>query len=216
MKRLVFILKFGLLHKRSSSDIHAKQHPIKYEHKLALQTDGAIKTMVSNVRELYCDLRDSFNANRKSRYFVLNKPGRFLSSVFLTGGFNSILVIAVVTYSITFVERVFLDYKKEKREEKKAEWEHEYKKHELGIKEPSDQQQIQQPIVLETPSIPNKAKNWCRQHFLTTSRKESPIHKIDWSVSRIQICLGTNSSFSNSDFLFKINCALSIASRCHS
>ncbi|CAF1015159.1 unnamed protein product [Didymodactylos carnosus] len=131
-----FWQKFGFTQKRLFIDDHAKDAPTKYDHDVKLHTDGIIKTIINNSRELYRDLRDDFRANR---------------------GFNIILIVAISSYIATFVGRLMLEYKKDKREEKQMDRNHEYKMIELGLKPNSDQQTIQQPPPpKQTPSSINK------------------------------------------------------------
>ncbi|CAF1552890.1 unnamed protein product, partial [Rotaria sordida] len=49
--------------KRAFTDDHATRDRTKYDHDVKLHTDGLIKTIISNSRELYRNLRDDFRAH---------------------------------------------------------------------------------------------------------------------------------------------------------
>ncbi|CAF1272788.1 unnamed protein product [Adineta steineri] len=107
----------------------------KYEHKVNFHTDGILKTIVSNGRELYCELRDDFKANL---------------------GFNLIVVTVISSYILTFLGRLFLEYKKDIREEKKMDRDYEFKLRELRPKQISDSQTKKESSVVEKLQVVNK------------------------------------------------------------
>ncbi|CAF0984489.1 unnamed protein product [Rotaria magnacalcarata] len=104
---------------RSHSTTSGEQNTLQYKHEHKVYTDGVIKTIISNCRDLYRELRDDFRANR---------------------GFNLILITAVGSYIFAFMGKLFLEYRKDKREEKKMERAYEIEIKQLGVKLSSDQQ----------------------------------------------------------------------------
>ncbi|CAM4975022.1 unnamed protein product [Rotaria socialis] len=104
---------------RSHTTTSCEQNTIQYKHEHKVHTDGIIKTIISNCRDLYRELRDDFRANR---------------------GFNLILITAVGSYIFAFTGKLFLEYRKYKREEKKMERDSEIEMKQLAVKLSSDQQ----------------------------------------------------------------------------
>ncbi|CAF1415670.1 unnamed protein product [Adineta steineri] len=112
-----------------------KSTTTKLEHKVNLHTDGMIKTIISNGRELYSELRDDFKANR---------------------GFNLILITVIGSYIFTFLGRLFLEYKKDKREEKRMDKDYELKMQELRSHQIPNLQTKKEPPGVETSQVVNK------------------------------------------------------------
>ncbi|CAF4714095.1 unnamed protein product [Rotaria magnacalcarata] len=160
------------LYKQKSTLINdhasATQDRTKYDHDIKLHTDGLIKTIIKNSRELYSNLRDDFRAN---------------------WGFNTVLIIIVFSYIGVFIGRFKLEYdktkleyekgrlravffhlgeeeqmnekaklehEKAKREEKQMELDHVYKMMELSLRENFDPQRIKQ--ILSNEQTPSSSK----------------------------------------------------------
>ncbi|CAF1303424.1 unnamed protein product, partial [Rotaria sordida] len=131
--------------KRTFTTDHAGDDRIKYDHNVKLHTDGFIKTIISNSRELYHNLRDDFRAH---------------------WGFNAGLIIVIFSYVGIFIGRFILEYRRENKElylkekqmdlqQKQMDFDHEYKMIELGLKQKSHQQEMKQ-IKTEKESSSSK------------------------------------------------------------
>ncbi|CAF1468556.1 unnamed protein product [Adineta ricciae] len=112
------------MQRRLVNTLRAKRYPQKYEHKINLHTDGFLKTVIHNSRDIYKDLRNNFKANP---------------------GFNIILFIVIGSYALTIVGRLYLDYRKVKHEENV--WEHNHNK-----KNPLESIPDQEPIHCPPPA----------------------------------------------------------------
>ncbi|CAF1559566.1 unnamed protein product, partial [Rotaria sordida] len=131
--------------KRTFTTDHARDDRIKYDHNVKLHTDGFIKTIISNSRELYHNLRDDFRAHWR---------------------FNTSLIIVIFSYVGTLIGRFILEYRRVNKElylkekqmdlqQKQMDFDHEYKMIELGLKQKSHQQEMKQ-IKTEKESSSSK------------------------------------------------------------
>jgi len=107
-------------HNRTKSG-DGTDEPIKLDHYVKLRTDGFIKTIINNARDLYNELRNDFRLNR---------------------GFNIMLVIVVSTYVLTFIGRFMLEYGKAKREEQEIYSKEKREEKEIYSKEKREEKEI--------------------------------------------------------------------------